>query len=549
MDSGQESIVINRSERAVSSDVNRLQALGAKATMEVLRWLLDVQQGSDELQAGGQATEFTTPGTPMRGEVLGGLCVVPQNGLLGLGVVDGAVLLVDPAASPVADDSVYKNVADAGGMPVCFSTAGNVALAMTPNASAHPRIDVVECRRIDDPNPEMDSRDIYNPTTSLFTATTVQKTQGSVLQYRVRVGTPNAGFPGVVSRWLPLAVVSVPSGAATNDQMTFWDVRPLVNDRVLPPTATSLSLARRPVLRFASNLAAGPEYLVNGIAEVTSKDGSRRLGGQLLTGSPVDDATSYQLDLWASSNQEDSFTLGAGAMAFLYLMTPFGLPRWARYATTGSPRLPRSPRGIPIVSTTGPYSGAGFPKAPIVFPPAFGFAGASSQDGVCWGAAVQGGPSMVNQSTSDGWTTLANSSSPVSGVGAPTGHLDLTENIDFPSGATAVRFQFSAVLNIPAGAYNEIDTISVGCSLQILDGPTTLGFTTVYLPAKNLPVTTTFGAVQHVTLVWEVEAELPTAFPTIGASPYAFRFAYAFGGFNGAFSISTVAAAMTGWKL
>ncbi len=40
-----------------------------------------------------------------------------------------------------------------------------------------------------------------------------------------------AGYPAAVAGWLPLCVASIPNAAPNNDTVTFWDVRPMLQDR------------------------------------------------------------------------------------------------------------------------------------------------------------------------------------------------------------------------------------------------------------------------------------------------------------------------------
>src|SRR5579859_1434896 len=102
----------------------------------------------------------------------------------------------------------------------------------------------------------------------------------------------------------------------------------------------------------------------------------------MLRGSPGTDFAGY-VDLDESANQELGYAFPAG-LSFLYLLTPFNLPRWARYtdASAGT-RTPRSPRGIPLVSTVAPQHWTGKPNATITFPAIFGFAAGSTNSGVC----------------------------------------------------------------------------------------------------------------------------------------------------------------------
>jgi hypothetical protein len=517
MSTGQKSIVINPQERAVSQDINRLQSLGAKGIMEALRFLLDVDQGTDDVQAAGIATEQVTIGTLLRAEILGGLMVHVVNGSLQLGITDGYALMIDPDATPSTDDSPYKDVYDPGGIPVCTRTVGNVALAMTPNSSGSIRIDVIECQRIQDPNPETATRDIFNTATNLYTPTVVTKSTASALQYRVRAGTPGSGWPGFSPGWLPLAVASVPTGTTTNDTITFWDVRQLVSDRINGPVAIDLDLPRRTTLMYSgqwSGTAEASDVLLNGVVELSF--GGRRVGGQLRGGTPgALDANAY-LDISAAANQESgvSFTGSSFQLAYLYMVLPFGLPRWAMYSqTTSSPRLPRSPRGIPVLSLKPPSHVHGLPTAAINWPTATGFTGAIAETyAVCFGAIVctTQGP-QPPFSTIEGWTSV---------YGDPQLTIDTTplavpENQNWPAGTKKLRCQlgmtFAVTSTAALGVFNPevIVTLAGGQS---------------YTVSLNTVLINSGGTTGSFIVYSNFELELPNAYPNQTPQDYYFSF-------------------------
>ncbi len=531
MSSGQRSIVINPQERAVSLDINRLQSLAAKGALESLRFLLDVSQGTDDAQAGGIATEYLTTGTPTQAEILGGLMVVPQNGTLALGVTDGIALLINPDASPTTDDSPYKTVQDAGGMPVCFNTVGNVALTMTANSSGSIRVDVIECQRQQDPNPETDSRDIFNPTTALFTATTVTKTTGDTMLYRVRAGTPGAGFPGVVSGWLPLTVASVPTGTTTNDTITFWDVRPLISDRPNGSSNQSYDLPRRTTLHYSTTAtgAVGVPFPVSGVAEVINQ--GRRVGGRLLSGAPDSNDSNLYVDFVDPDNQESGFGTSGSGIAYFYFLTPFGLPRWALYSNaTSGVRYPRSPRGIPIVSKSGPRHAYGYAAFPIVLPAVYGFAGVSVAEEECayFGATTYltaTGPSVFFNlfSCTDGWTTFSRAPSvsltPATTPTTTTGTFTLTEDADIPSCCKKLRCTLTVPLT--TATVDAVIVVKPEFTLTLPSGQS------AYAQPSTQSVYANTGAAFSPTLVWTFEIDVPDNYP-VPTVPQTYTLSYSY---------------------
>lgn len=368
---GWRSMVINTQERALSVDINRLQRFKEQDTAELFRHLFDAYAASDDDQL-GTITEPNTVETPLRAEIINGLMVKPQGGSLNLLVDAGLAFIMNPDAA--ADESNYKYIRDDG-----VTTPGS--LVMSANASGSTRIDVIECRINATPLSVTDSRDIFNPTTGLFAAATVTKEQRGRLEYRVRAGTPGAGMPANQLGWLPLCVASVPNGTVSNDTITFWDVRPLLSDRVRNLNASPETWPQTERLHhFADNVTSGGQYRMYGRADVSH--GGRRLGGVLRRGTPGTDAD--YVDLAAAANRSTDYTTPAPEaverLRFVYLLTPFGLPRWARYTDGPAGRVPRAPRGIPVISNTKPLAN-GAPSVAVGLPTATGL-GSSTTAGM-----------------------------------------------------------------------------------------------------------------------------------------------------------------------
>lgn len=358
---------INTQERAISGDHNRAWALETKGISELLRRLLLVR--TDETNPAFIA-EPTTLTAPLSAEILRGLLVRPAVGSLNLLVDPGIVAMIDPTGIG-PDDSVCVAV-NSVGVPLPGS------LSMTANASGSARIDVIECRLNPVPLTASDNRDIFDATSGLFTASTVTKEIEPQLQFRVRAGTPGGGFPGADNGWLPLCVAHVPNGATSNDAITFWDVRPLVEDRAQGMIAVD---SRTELLQLDArwNRVSSTSWVVNGI--VRARFRGRNVGGVFRRGSPGTDADT--VDFGDAANRTPGITEvgGSNQQVFAYLAFPFGLPRWSRYkdASTGS-RVPREPKGILILSSIAPDVD-GHPSTAVPLD-AVGFAGASTTDAV-----------------------------------------------------------------------------------------------------------------------------------------------------------------------
>ncbi len=366
MASGQRRIRINTQERAVSSDINRLQQFANQEFAEFHRYLLNV--GTSEANP-GTFTEGVTVATPLLAEVINGLLVKPVAGSTGLTVDAGVLMALQPDAA--ADDSNYKYVRDAGLL------AGTLAIAA--NSSGDTRIDVVECRVNAVEATVSDSRDIFDAATGLFTATSVTKELKGRLEYRVRSGTSGGGMPANQSGWLPLMVASVPDGAADNDDVTFWDVRPLLADRAngpmnnLPPDELlDVNDDFHIVDPTHQNITGTCRAVLNG----------RHVGGTFRNTGPGTTAAFF--NVFDPNNQDVPLVSGAiSGNAHVYACTPFGLPRWARYTDGPSGRVPQSPAGIMIVSPTCPTY-VGNPLAAIAIPDSYGLGGTvATNEAIC----------------------------------------------------------------------------------------------------------------------------------------------------------------------
>jgi len=460
---GWKSVVINTQERAVSTDINRLQAFAGNDQAELLRYMLDVQ-ANDDLDAGAVVTEFSGLGNPLRAEIINGLLVRPQLASFSLLVDPGVLLAIAPDLA--ADASNYKYVRDAG-----ITALGT--LLETTNPGPGDRIDVVECQVVEE-IAETDNRDVFNPTTGLFSATPLTKALRARVAnavpgtLRMRAGAPGGGFPGTAAGWLPLAVVRNPVASASCDDMMFWDVRPLLSDRVRAPfdLTQNRTLQRKQVVQAITALGATP---VLGLVEAESIDG-RRLGGRVRSGTRQAVPDGDFMTATDVLNQESGFAPVVGRPWYWYLLTPFGLPRWARYTTAAAGvRKPRSPRGIPVVSSVGPKED-GQPTAAIALPTSTGLAGTTA-NGVCVGAGwVDIGPLLVGYFSDETGAILVNiattvqpieaaATSNVVAAGSVTWIFDLTANVHYPANARAVYLEMRNSITVAAGGGNYLHEI------------------------------------------------------------------------------------------
>ncbi len=362
-------LVHNTLERLVSTDFNRAQAFGTAAAQQAWR----ARHGTPSVNYRtypGLQTPVETTTAPVSAEVYSGLLVRPDAD------TDGQYLTVDPGLAMILDptgggsfnagDSPYLQCDDPG-----VSSPG--VLNFTPNAvAATVRWDVVECQPTDVVL-EQSSRDVYNPATGLFTPALVDKVRAVRLTYRIRQGSAGGGFPGGAAGWLPLAVVAVYNGFSTGfDKCDFWDVRPLVEDRVGGQSLAKVgpSLPGETHCQFDGTTASGYSegefagYRAGGAirtGSVVPTPGSNFGAGVLATGG---DAPALSYAAWNQS----TISVPSGLHKPIYVgaffpKPPSGqslIPRWVRYSQTADVtfgrRVPRGPRGILLYTTTPPLS-------------------------------------------------------------------------------------------------------------------------------------------------------------------------------------------------
>lgn len=447
MSSGFREIVINTQERAVSSDINRLQKFSNRDLAELLRYLLSTISAG-EFDAGYGVLPNGTE-APWSAEIIGGFLVRPTTGTFSFSIDAGVLMGMVQEGAP--DDSDFKYVRDAG--------LANGVLSFAANVSGSARIDVVECRLNPVPAIVTDNRDVFDTTTGLFTASTVTKEVAARLEYRIRQGTPGAGFPGVVANWLPLMVAMIPNAAASNNNCSFWDVRPMLEDREqVSRKLTNAVPPERDVLIAKLERSSGVSAALNGIWSASNK--GRKLGGQFRSSA----AGAYDgpgINVADTPNQSTSITEPIADHVFLYACTPFGLPRWARYQFGGA-RVPLTPKGLLVVSTVKPDN-VGRPQAVIPLPASWGLNGnCAVDDAVC--------VTMLPARDAGNWgsfdTSNDQSHSSFGEMGEVTGNVDGGSGFEiaipeamWPRNVRFLWVELEATFTIPANSAYEFSEI------------------------------------------------------------------------------------------
>lgn len=466
MSSGQKKLIQNTREKVLSTDMNRRQDLNAQERAEIYRHLFDLRGGYSEELGGAMdvadipdtiENPFTT-GLGLRADIYEGLTVIPVQGTPSLHIVPGVVGMHDPdgqagssdpsTANP--DDSVYKVLKDDG-----IDTNG--VLVITDNPGGNPiRVDIIECQRAQVIT-EQDNRDIYNPATGLFTPTLVDKVEDGQLTYRVRAGTPGSGLPALEQGWLPLAIAAVPGGNSGVDDVTFWDVRPLVKDRSFAPQRG----LRGEVFPLRNRNAMVDRNTVGGESRLIGVlEGEDPVTGNLAGGKMVADyGTTDYIDLQDANNLAGGFTPAANAIVYIWAAFPYGLPRWVRYpsaATAGGRRVPAGPKGIIFGSHVAPATKSthGPPASPLTLPTGLGLATTTSYAALIAAVPSDGVGDVASCLMTGSHTYLDDfagklpSKAPANGSGVlAEDYYDFVSGTDFPVNAREVQIRVTAIIS------------------------------------------------------------------------------------------------------
>jgi len=524
--SGFQRLIYSFRERLVSDDFNRALQFLAAQEVELLRRLHTSLARDDEAE--GVTSPASALANPLRAIIFEGIRARPEKATTNLFVEAGALLAVSPHADPHPADSPARLILDPG---------VQVAATLTLTAGGGgTRIDVVECQ-VADLVTEADNRDIFDPSTGLFSPVLVSKVARGSLAYRIRLGVAGAGFPGTDSGWLPIAVCSVPAAAVTWDDVTVWDVRPLLADLAKPPhIVTGWNGIRR---QHASAIDQAGEWHARGIvdAELAGWD----VGGNL---APTESgAVSLRLDAAATPNvQEPGFAAVASRPWYLYLAQPFGLPRWAQYTPATDPglRRPRSPRGVPIFSQKTPTGLSGTPSSALSLPTATGLGGTTSSAVVALAGAFGAGSVFCGMVTGRNGMmrviTPGISVAPSAGAGTASVTYPLVQPA-IPANATSVRLRITTVIADLAGDH------TIARTATLYDGPAGNA-----VAEERFNGTASIPAGLSFTDQFEVELPLPPNLPTGAYTPLELRVAITWVS-GGAVAWSNQSIAIIGWSL
>lgn len=332
---------INTRERAVSSDIERAQALLAAELRDSLMAAV-ASPGSYAVPA---STHYAVNSC-----VLHGLLVRPDA---------GTYLLVDGGAAVFFDPSFGTSPENADDSDLVMGTSVGVTstslLTFAANGLGSVRTDVIECRPVDSLIGS-ESRDVYDVITGMFTPATVDKERAVILEFRVRRGTPGLAAD---AGWMPIAVAFVPPGATNYSECDFYDVRPLWSERVGSSARTDGRAVEHLDVDCSQGGIAGSMWgsAFGYQAGGAGADESLGRNAPVSNVAYFNDATDPTGGLlawvaWTPDNVGSGFAPADRALMGCYAVFPAlsaggtPLPRWQRYSQSASPREPTGPRGI-----------------------------------------------------------------------------------------------------------------------------------------------------------------------------------------------------------
>jgi hypothetical protein len=190
---------------------------------------------------------------------------------------------------------------------------------------------------------------------------------------------------------------------------------------------------------------AGAEHLL-GIVESTYN--GYRIGGEVANQSV--ESLGYIL---YSRLDEPGYTPVASYLSYLYILMPFGLPRWCKYTgSSGGTRHPGPFCGILALSTKA-CGASGSPLSAVSIPAWFKLGGSSTGRCVAIQPVNVGGDHMMWVLQGD-WLTASAAFSflaPTSGGGTASVTYTLVQDIVLPRICTAVKGQFVTDIGVAIG--------------------------------------------------------------------------------------------------
>lgn len=346
----------NTRERPLSTDQNDQQSLIARTLMEALRGL----HSRSNLGAGG-----ASPSTSIRNVILAGLEVVPSG--TDVSIQPGALLQNSATLAPVpaALDSTYR---------MGRLTAASLVDMPDPVSNTYYLIEA----QVRQQDTSSESRDVLNPSTGVFVATSVVKRRENDVIFQVVAGGASAPAPSG-GDWVPLAVVLRPSGAPAVAITDIIDVRFMAADAM----ATPQEFGAEPDLFQYAVVTAGS-------SPVAQSDTESANFNQIRVGARIPGIGPAYFDVQGTFNWATSTSLHAAGLVvasqednwtFIYLCPWQGLLPVNAYGGA------ISSRGILVFSSDAPDA-SGRNQATITLPAPWATGNVAVGDAVCVSAFV-----------------------------------------------------------------------------------------------------------------------------------------------------------------
>jgi hypothetical protein len=507
----------NNKEKVLSTDMNARQNLLDKAAAQVFaRQLIDPRR-SGMLYPGVAIQDATLP-IYKASVVVGGLMVQPSTS--SITIQPGLVAMLCPSLQG-ADDSPVVVVDDVG-----MQTGG--VLNYTANGGSI-RWDLVECQPYLEQLQE--SRNIWDKTAKVYVPTLVYKRCTVRLNYRIRTGTGGAGLPTLDPDWLPLAAIHVPANAASFDVCDFYDVRPLLEDRVQPAMYNGAGTAAAVAANLFKHL--GGDWIIMDDPVTTDRvmagHAEAVFGGYLAGGELRQSMPSAAADFGATKADQDHLSLdradnkqaalsyrnGSTSTTSTYWVAalfPALLPRWVRYSQSSIPnigRVPRGPRGILMVMD---YNGMqaiynnGFVDTTTI-PAVLGLTtscmGVVLTSFMCDGSGVPQGNCRNNRVTGQHAGFVSSTQIAETSPGSGVFEITLRPNLDIPPGVSEIWLELQFQGTGTAGATMIVTTDQ---SYEVVIVPSLLDTFdwakfTVRIPMPALPSAVAVGSTSDTVVV------------------------------------------------
>lgn len=409
--SGNDNLLMNNLERALSTDINDLQSLQARVLAELFRYTF-------------RARAIGVPFVESNRNIAMGLAVAASGS--DVSISQGVLLQQSSTLAPIpgALDSTYR------------LSRLNAPVVVTGPVPGVNNWYLVEAQMVQSVVTSS-VRDIYNPGTQTFAPALVPKVIAQSMQFQLVAGAggqlplPSGGD------WVPIAGVLWPAGGGA--PLRIVDMRPL------PDVEEGGSPLSAEVVHQRVNSATLPDTPSNDIivgARTFNSQG--RMGGTVAA--PFDPTS---VDFLATGT-----VLAANQWYYLYLAS------WSALALKPQNAQP-SPtiyRGVLALSSTPPVTGSLLPSAPVTLPAPYGALAVPAVGAVCVGAFRRNATNtgFLQSSETRGRGTVSSGAGAIvvnTSAAGPAASQTVSVNLAtfVPRHARSIRLRFDTDASVVAG--------------------------------------------------------------------------------------------------